>query len=62
MKDLNSETMLLRNCLGYWRELKGQKIPDTCFLEQEDIAFHELVRSSALSSFATDVVLRREDL
>ena len=35
-------------------------MPDTRFLEQEDIAFEELVRSSALPNFVTDVVLRRE--
>ena len=59
MKDLNGETMLLRNHLGFWRELTDRKMPDTRFLEQEDVAFEELVRSSALPSFATDVVLRR---
>ena len=60
MKDLNGETMLLRNRLGFWRELTTQKMPDTRFLEQEDVAFDELVRFSALPSFATDVVLNRE--
>ena len=60
MKDLNGETMLLRNHLGFWRELAAQKMPDTRFLEQEDVAFDELVRSSALPNFATDVVLNRE--
>ena len=60
MRDLNGETMLLRNRLGFWRELTLRKMPDTQFLEQEDVAFEELVKSSALPSFATDVVLRRE--
>ena len=60
MKDLNGETMLLRNHLGFWRDVTDQKMPDTRFLEQDDIAFEELVKSSALPSFATDVVLRRE--
>lgn len=60
MRDLNGETMLLRNRLGFWRELTLRKMPDTRFLEQEDVAFEELVKSSALPSFATDVVLRRE--
>ena len=61
MKDLNGETMLLRNRLGFWRELTVRKMPDTRFLEQEDVAFEELVKSSALPSFATDVVLRRDE-
>ena len=60
MKDLNGETMLLRNRLGFWRDIADKKMPDTRFLEQEDIAFEELVRSSALPNFVTDVVLRRE--
>ncbi len=60
MKDLNGETMLLRNRLGFWRDITDQKMPDTRFLEQEDIAFDTLVRSSALPSFTTDVCLRRE--
>ncbi len=60
MKDLNGETMLLRNRLGFWRDIADRKMPDTRFLEQEDIAFEELVRSFALPNFVTDVVLRRE--
>ena len=39
MRDLNGETMLLRNRLGFWRELTLRKMPDTRFLEQEDMAF-----------------------
>ena len=42
MKDLNGETMLLRNHLGFWREMTDRKMPDTRFLEQEDVAFEEL--------------------
>ena len=61
MRDLNGETMLLRNRLGFWRDVTDQKMPDTRFLEQEDLAFEELVKSSALPSFATDVVLRRDE-
>ena len=60
MRDLDGETMLLRNRLGFWHDKKKKKMPDTRFLEQEDIAFDELVRSSALPSFSTDAALRRE--
>ena len=60
MKDLNGETMLLRNRLGFWREMTVRKMPDTRFLEQEDMAFDELVRSSALPIFTTDMALARE--
>ena len=60
MRDLNGETMLLRNRLGFWRDVTDQKMPDTRFLEQEDVAFNELVKSSALPSFTTDVAFHRE--
>ena len=60
MKDLNGDTMLLRHRLGFWRDITAKKMPDTRFLEQEDFAFDELVKTSALPSFTTDVVLRRE--
>ena len=60
MKDLNGETMLLRNRLGFWRDVTDQKMLDTRFLEQEDVAFEELVKSSALPSFTTDVAVHRE--
>lgn len=62
MKDLNGETMLLRNRLGFWRDVTDKKMPDTRFLEQEDFAFDELVKTSALPSFTTDVVLRRKEI
>ena len=60
MRDLNGETMLLRNRLRFGRDVAAQKMPDTRFLEQEDIAFNELVKSSALPSFTTDVAFHRE--
>lgn len=60
MKALNGETMLLRNRLGFWREMAVRKMPDTRFLEQEDVAVNGLVQFSALPSFTTDVALRRE--
>ena len=31
MRDLNGETMLLRNRLGFWRDVTDQKMPDTRF-------------------------------
>ena len=59
MKDLDGETMLLLNRLGFWKELTDRKMPSTRFLVQEDAAFSELVRASALPSFTTDRVLAR---
>ena len=60
MKDLNGETMLLRDRLGFWREMTIRKMPDTRFLEQEEVAFDALVKASALPSFASDLVRERE--
>lgn len=59
MKDLNGETMLLRDRLGFWREMTIRKMPDTRFLEQEEVAFDALVKASALPSFASDLVRER---
>ena len=59
MKDLDGETMLLLNRLGFWKELTDRKMPSTRFLVQEDAAFAELVKASALPSFTTDRALAR---
>ncbi|HIU32049.1 MAG TPA: LysR family transcriptional regulator [Candidatus Caccousia avistercoris] len=60
MKDLNGETMLLLDRLGFWEDLTNEKMPDTRFLVQENAAFYELVKASALPCFATDRVLVQE--
>ena len=60
MKDLNGEVMLLRDRLGFWADLTTEKMPDTRFLVQEDAAFSELVKASALPCFTTDRVFTQE--
>ena len=60
LKDLNGETMLLRSRLGFWEHITNEKMPDTRFLVQENAAFYELVKASALPCFATDRVLVQE--
>lgn len=62
LKDLNGETMLLRSRLGFWEHITNEKMPDTRFLVQEDTAFDELVRASALPSFNSDLAIRREGM
>lgn len=58
--DLNGETMLLRSRIGFWNRVH-EKMPDTHFLVQEEnYAFDELVKASALPSFTTDLVIKRE--
>ena len=60
LKDLDGEVMLLRNRLGFWNGITEEKMPNTRFLVQEDSAFDELVKSSALPCFTTDLAIRRE--
>lgn len=60
LRDLNGETMLLRNRLGFWRSIADKKMPDTRFLVQEDTAFDELVRASALPCFTSDLAIKRK--
>lgn len=52
--------MLLRSHLGFWRPIVDAALPDTKFLVQEDTAFLELVKSSVLPSFTSDLAMQRE--
>ncbi|MEE0966871.1 MAG: LysR family transcriptional regulator [Bacilli bacterium] len=57
---LNGTSVLLRSKLGYWRELKEKVIPNSVLIFQEDeIILNELIRSSSLPSFRTDISLQR---
>ena len=59
--DLNGETMLLRSKIGFWNQMHQEKMPDTHFLVQEEtFAFNALVKASALPSFTSDLVIKRE--
>lgn len=58
-KDLDGETMLLFSKIGFWHEVHRKKMPSTHFLLQdEQFAFTELVKASALPSFTSDLVLK----
>lgn len=61
-KDLNGETMLLRSRIGFWQNIHDTIMPDTHFLVQECFAFDELVKSSALPSFTSDLVMKRSGM
>lgn len=53
--------MLLRSRLGFWHTIHKATMPDTHFLMQEEtFAFNALVKSSALPSFTSDIVIKRE--
>ncbi len=59
MQDLDGENMLLYSDIGFWHELHKQKMPHSRFLVQsERFAFDELVQSSVLPSFISDVIIR----
>ncbi|WP_195282387.1 LysR family transcriptional regulator [Harryflintia acetispora] len=61
LKDLDGETMLLLSQIGFWHEMHREKMPNTHFLvQEEDFAFNELVRASALPSFTSDLAIKRE--
>ena len=48
--------MLLMSDIGFWDSVHREKMPDSRFLIQNDrFAFNELVESSTLPSFITDL-------
>lgn len=59
-KDLDGETILLFSEIGFWHEIHRCKMPSARFLLQnEQFAFTELVKTSALPSFTSDMALKR---
>lgn len=61
LKDIDGERMLLYADIGFWHEWSRTMLPNTYFLLQQNIEdFSELVSSSALPSFASDVALRND--
>ncbi len=54
--EMNGENMILMNDIGFWNFVRTEKMPDSRFLTQSDrFSFNELVRSSTLPSFTTDL-------
>lgn len=54
--EMNGENMLLMNDIGFWKFVPSVKMPDSRFLTQSDrFSFDELVRSSSLPSFTTNL-------
>lgn len=61
LKDMDGETMLLHSKIGFWYSMHIEKMPSTHFLLQDDyLTFSELVKASALPSFTSDIMMRRE--
>lgn len=61
-KDLDGETILLFSQIGFWHKIHKEKMPSAHFLLQnEQFAFAELVKASALPSFTSDLGLKKFD-
>lgn len=59
LKDIDGERMLLYADIGFWHEWSRRMLPSTYFLLQQNMQdFNELVSSSALPSFTSDLMLR----
>ncbi|MCM1561873.1 MAG: LysR family transcriptional regulator [Butyrivibrio sp.] len=62
LKDMDGENMLLYSDIGFWHNLHKNKMPHSRFLLQnERFAFNELVTSSILPSFTSDIVQRHPE-
>lgn len=60
MRELDGENMLVFNDIGFWHELHMGKMPNSRFLLQNDrFSFDELVSSSVLPCFTTDLSMER---
>lgn len=54
--EMDGENMILMNDIGFWNFVQAEKMPNSRFLTQSDrFSFNELVRSSSLPSFTTDL-------
>lgn len=61
MKDMDGENMLLYADIGFWRSLPERKMPLSRFLVQnERFAFEELIASSVLPCFVSDISLQND--
>lgn len=63
MNDLDGEVMLLLSDIGFWSNIPKEKMPNSKFLLQnERFAFYELVHSSTLPNFTTDLAIKRDGI
>lgn len=62
MKEVDGENMLLLSQIGFWHDFTRKKLPHSRFLLQnERFDFFELVNSSVLPSFSSDMVQRHPE-
>lgn len=61
MEEMDGENMLLYSDIGFWHSLPRQKMPHSRFLVQTDrFDFDELMSSSILPCFVSDVTIQSE--
>ena len=54
--EMNGENMIFMNDIGFWNFVRTEKMPNSRFLTQSDrFSFNELVRSSSLPYFTTNL-------
>lgn len=59
--DMIGETMVLYSNIGFWHNMHIKTMPDTQFIYQDERnAFLEIVKSSTLPSFTTNLSIKRE--
>lgn len=59
--DLDGETMLLYNNIGFWHDIHKKTMPNTNFLVQGDRnTFMQIVKSSTFPTFTTNLSIKRE--
>ncbi len=63
LKDLDGENMLLLADIGFWSELPKAKMPHSkFFIQNERDAFEELIHSSTLPHFTTNLANNRDEI
>lgn len=61
--EMDGENMLLFSDIGFWHDLVKTHMPHSRFLVQtQRYDFNELIRSSILPYFATDITMRSSDI
>lgn len=57
MSEINGESILLFQDIGFWKDIVKEKMPNSKFLEQSDrYTFDELIKNSTLPCFTSNLV------
>ena len=58
-KELNGESIILSNQIGFWSKLCQINLPNSHLLYQDDKIYHEIVEFSTLPSFITNITIKK---